>query len=88
MGRKSKYTIEEKIQAVIDYKNGVKNELETLPKSNVIKYILDDGSWIVVRPSGTEPKIKIYYCIKAKNEAEAQNKFALYGTIIKEKLEL
>lgn len=32
----------------------------TLPKSNVIKYFLDDGSWFVLRPSGTEPKMKIY----------------------------
>jgi len=31
-----------------------------LPKSNVLKFILNDGSWFVVRPSGTEPKMKIY----------------------------
>ena len=32
----------------------------TLPKSNVIKYFLEDGSWFVLRPSGTEPKMKVY----------------------------
>ncbi|MDU1348648.1 phospho-sugar mutase [uncultured Clostridium sp.] len=40
------------------YNNSIKNII--LPKSNVIKFILDDDSWIVIRPSGTEPKIKFY----------------------------
>ena len=35
-------------------------EIINLPKSNVIKFILSDGSWFVLRPSGTEPKLKIY----------------------------
>lgn len=41
------------------YELGVKSKI-TLPKSNVIKYYLDDGSWFALRPSGTEPKMKIY----------------------------
>lgn len=45
-----------------------------LPVSNVLKYILADGSWIAVRPSGTEPKIKIYYSIKAKDAPQAEAK--------------
>ena len=32
----------------------------TLPKENVLKYILEDGSWVAIRPSGTEPKCKFY----------------------------
>jgi len=36
----------------------------TLPKSNVIKYKLENGSWICLRPSGTEPKIKFYFGVK------------------------
>jgi phosphoglucomutase len=40
-------------------KNGV-TEAILLPKSNVLKFIFDDGSWLVLRPSGTEPKIKLY----------------------------
>lgn len=44
------------LKEVIDYQND-----ETgLPKSNVLKYLLSDGSWYVLRPSGTEPKIKLY----------------------------
>lgn len=46
----------------------------TLPKSNVIKYFLDDGSWFVLRPSGTEPKMKIYISAVSKNKEEAENR--------------
>lgn len=45
------------------------------PKSNVLKYVLEDGSWIAIRPSGTEPKLKIYYCIVADTLEQAQSKF-------------
>ena len=47
------------ISDIIDYKDGVGD----LPKENVLKYIFTDGSWMAVRPSGTEPKIKVYYSI-------------------------
>ncbi len=40
------------------------------PKSNVIKYILEDSTWIAIRPSGTEPKCKFYYSIVAKDASE------------------
>lgn len=45
------------------------------PKSNVLKYFLEDGSWIAVRPSGTEPKCKFYYCIVGRDFSETQAKF-------------
>lgn len=52
----------------ITYEDGHKEALD-LPKSNVLKYVLDDGSWIAVRPSGTEPKCKFYAeAISTKNE--------------------
>jgi phosphoglucomutase len=44
-------------------------------KSDVIKYYLEDGSWIAIRPSGTEPKCKFYFCIVAKDQTEVQSKF-------------
>ena len=47
------------VKEIIDFKDGIRD----LPKENVLKYILNDGSWIAVRPSGTEPKIKVYYSI-------------------------
>lgn len=63
-------------QSVIDYSASVEAEqgFGRLPASNVLKYILKDGSWIAVRPSGTEPKIKIYYSIKGTNQVDADKK--------------
>ncbi len=57
---------------VEDYNKSIKyeNNLETvinLPKSNVLKFILIDGSWVALRPSGTEPKLKIYIGVLDKN---------------------
>ena len=49
-----------------------------LPTSNVLKYILEDGSWIAVRPSGTEPKIKFYMGVKAASQEEAEEKLAKF----------
>lgn len=45
-----------------------------LPKSNVLYYILEDGTWFCVRPSGTEPKIKIYFGSNGSSESEVDNK--------------
>lgn len=49
-------------------------EALTLPKSNVLKFIFKDKSWLALRPSGTEPKIKIYLYSQAKDEQTAQNR--------------
>jgi len=57
----------EKVVAVEDYLNGWGG----LPPSNVVKFILADGSWLVVRPSGTEPKIKLYVCTDTAFQAGA-----------------
>ena len=56
---------------------GVTSEIG-LPTSNVLKYILEDGSWIAVRPSGTEPKIKFYMAVKAATQEEAQEKLVKF----------
>lgn len=58
----------EGIDEIIDYSKGVGD----LPKENVLKYIWQDGSWMAVRPSGTEPKIKVYYSVVDKNRDNAQ----------------
>ncbi len=57
------------------------------PVSDVLKMKLSDGSWIAVRPSGTEPKCKFYYCIKGQDESETKEKFDLFGQVIKSKIE-
>lgn len=56
------------IDEIIDFSTGIRD----LPKENVLKYIWNDGSWMAVRPSGTEPKIKIYYSIVDVDKANAQ----------------
>ena len=44
------------------------------PKSNVLRFILEDGSWVAVRPSGTEPKCKFYFSVRGADKAEAEAK--------------
>lgn len=56
------------IKKIIDFKDGIRD----LPKENVLKYILNDGSWIAVRPSGTEPKIKVYYSVVDPDKENAK----------------
>ena len=75
-------------KAVIDFNSLVNAELEfgKLPTSNVLKFILRDGSWIAVRPSGTEPKIKMYYSVKDSDHADAENKLIDIRKYIKAKL--
>ena len=48
----------------------------TTPPSDVLKYTLADGSWIAVRPSGTEPKIKFYIAVVGDSNEDAQSKIA------------
>jgi len=53
-----------------------------LPASNVLYYDLEDGAWLCVRPSGTEPKIKFYYGIKGESMADADEKSAAMGKAV------
>ena len=57
-----------KVLKVLDYSNGIDN----LPKSDVIKYLMENRCSIVVRPSGTEPKLKTYISVNAKDKQEAK----------------
>lgn len=65
-----------------DYNNGI----DGLPKSNVLKFILEDGSWIAARPSGTEPKLKFYIGIYAEDSYKAMEKFNAIKAALKYKL--
>lgn len=69
---------------VLDYKKGI----DGFPPSNALKFSFEDGSWIAARPSGTEPKIKFYYCIRGKDKAEAEAKFEAFHGIILNKTKL
>lgn len=70
------------IKEIVDFKDGIRD----LPKENVLKYIFNDGSWMAVRPSGTEPKIKVYYSIvdpdKSKAKARLENIRQIISSII------
>ena len=59
-----------KVLEMIDYQKGVAN----LPKSNIVKFILDGGSSLIIRPSGTEPKIKVYLFLYGENRKEVSQK--------------
>lgn len=68
-----------KVSAVEDYLTGLRLSEGTqqkidLPSSNVIKYFLEDGSWMCLRPSGTEPKIKFYFGVNDKSFADSKKK--------------
>lgn len=62
-----------KLSVKKDYKKNTTENI-SLPKSNVIKYYLNDNMWFVLRPSGTEPKLKVYYGVVGKTEEEAKAK--------------
>lgn len=68
----------EPVVRVEDYQRGVVTNPDgeeigkiDLPQSNVLRYVMDDGSWIAIRPSGTEPKIKIYFSCVARDKTTA-----------------
>jgi len=73
------------VTAVEDYLTSKKNEGSTesvidLPKSNVIKYYLEDGSWFCLRPSGTEPKAKFYFSVTSPSLEESTTKLQALKT--------
>ncbi|HBQ29702.1 MAG TPA: phosphoglucomutase [Mitsuokella multacida] len=57
---------------VLDFAKGIAD----LPTTNMLKYKLADGSWLAIRPSGTEPKLKLYCSLVEKDESAAKAKFA------------
>ncbi|QKS70676.1 phospho-sugar mutase [Paenalkalicoccus suaedae] len=67
--------------------NKDQEEVITLPKSNVLKLFLSDGSWYCLRPSGTEPKIKCYFGVQAESEALALEKLGEIKQSVLKKLE-
>ncbi|MDR1193615.1 MAG: phospho-sugar mutase [Peptococcaceae bacterium] len=66
------------VEAVEDYAAGVRD----YPKENVLRFLLTDGSWLAARPSGTEPKLKVYYSLRAGDQAAAAKRLATVRGII------
>lgn len=63
------YKLSKEVNNLTDEEKEIK-----LPKSNVLKYVLEDDSWFVVRPSGTEPKMKIYLSVKGSSLEDSKEK--------------
>ncbi|MCC3864233.1 phospho-sugar mutase [Terrisporobacter petrolearius] len=61
-----------KVVEIKDFADGI----DDLPKANVIKYFLEDESWVAIRPSGTEPKLKFYLAVKGDDEDVCNNKLS------------
>ncbi|ODG92933.1 MULTISPECIES: phospho-sugar mutase [Bacillaceae] len=84
-----------KVVTVEDYKLQEKTTLDSgqkeqilLPKSNVLKYQLEDGSWVCLRPSGTEPKIKFYFGIVGQSRQDSIQKLDSLQQAFMEKIEV
>ncbi|HOK42349.1 MAG TPA: phospho-sugar mutase, partial [Thermoclostridium caenicola] len=72
-----------RVTAIRDYQNRIRKDMETgetqaltLPKSNVLYFEMGPDAWFCIRPSGTEPKIKIYYGVSAGSDSDVQEKLA------------
>ena len=65
------------------YENGSEQALIGFTKSDVLKFYLEDGSWIAVRPSGTEPKCKFYYCVRGTSKENAKEKTEILQAAMK-----
>ena len=63
---------------LVDFEKGVAD----LPRSNVLKFVFEDGSWAAVRPSGTEPKIKFYFSVKAPSRESAQKRLEAIRSVM------
>lgn len=86
-----------KVNVKYDYKLSIEENLLTgdkkeiiLPKSNVLKFVLENGSWFVVRPSGTEPKMKAYVAVQGSSLNDADNQLESFKSevikLVNEKL--
>lgn len=81
----------EKVLFALDYKSGIRTELDTgktesmtLKNSNVLSYELADGTTFLVRPSGTEPKVKVYVLTRGDNMDVCNEKLERYGAYAEE----
>ena len=84
---------DKKVVKVADYKESISNDMLTgesviinLPKSNVLSYTLEDNSKVIVRPSGTEPKIKVYITAYGNTRTESEEKTTIISEYAKELL--
>lgn len=70
----------------LDLASGEKSAID-LPKSNVLKFVLNENSWYALRPSGTEPKLKVYYSVTGKSREGAEEKMEILRKAVNEIIE-
>jgi len=80
-GVKIKTKFDYKLSKETDLVNNTEKEIH-LPTSNVLKFVLSDGSWFVVRPSGTEPKMKVYLSVVGDSLEDADLKLNKFKTVV------
>ena len=81
--RENGHSLFDNIKDVLDYSKGIND----LPKENVLKYTFTDGSWMAVRPSGTEPKLKVYYSMCGETREIATEKLENIRAVLKSVIE-
>lgn len=79
------------VKRIRDYQTGIITDMETggtgetrMPVSDALYFELDGEAWCCIRPSGTEPKLKCYFGVKGKNEADAAKKIILFEAALRE----
>lgn len=72
-----------KVERVLDYLGG----LDGLRPENVLKYMLADGSWFCLRPSGTEPKIKVYFAVRGQSTENAAERLEQLRVAVMERVD-
>ncbi|MFF2092589.1 phospho-sugar mutase [Paenibacillus sp. NPDC058174] len=72
-----------KVERALDYLEG----LDGLRPENVLKFMLADGSWFCLRPSGTEPKIKVYFAVRGQSTGQAAEALAKLRTAVMERVD-
>ena len=70
----------------LDLAGGEKSAID-LPKSNVLKFVFNENSWYALRPSGTEPKLKVYYSVTGRSRESAEEKMEILRKAVNEIIE-
>lgn len=74
-------------ESKVSYLKEEKEEELKLPKSNVLQYLLEDDAKLTIRPSGTEPKLKFYFAVKAENQEQAEAKLTKFKEKVKAEMD-
>lgn len=80
--RESGENLFDDLDVLLDYSKGI----DGLPKENVLRFDFKDGSWAAARPSGTEPKLKLYFSVKGENKEQATVRHQAIRNVLADKI--